>query len=149
MSVTEEETAKIIIFGEGRVGKEEMLSKYFSQFNEGKKNAINPSFYQITKEQGGKKVRLNFYDTAGSEQFNAINTMYYQNAAGALLIYNADFFETFEKVKNWVHTLREAVGNEIILVIAGNNFDLCDKNILSKNKEEVDAYCTQHNCQHF
>ena len=149
MSQEEDEVLKIIILGEGRAGKTEILSKYFSQFNEGKKNTISPSFYQIKKEYQGKRVNLNFYDAMGSEQFNIINTMHYQNAAGALLIYNAAIFETFEKVKDWVHTQREAVGNDIILVIAGNNFDLCDKNEIDKNEEKIKDYCTQHNCQHF
>ena len=70
-----------------------------------------------------------------SEQFNAINTMYYQNAAGALLIYSVTILETFDKVKDWVQTLQEAVGNDITSVIAGNNFDLCDKNIAEKIKK--------------
>ena len=75
--------------------------------------------------------------------------MYYQNAAGALLIYSVIILETFDKVKDWVQTLQEAVGNDITIVIAGNNFDLCDKNIADKNKEIVDDYYKQHKCQHF
>ena len=57
--------------------------------------------------------------------------------------------ETFEKVKSWVHTLQEAVGKDIIFVIAGNKFDLSDKNMINKNNEQVEAYCNQEQCKHF
>ncbi len=57
--------------------------------------------------------------------------------------------ETFEKVKSRVHTLQEAVGKDIIFVIAGNKFDLSDKNMINKNNEQVEAYCNQEKCKHF
>ena len=148
--MSEEEILKIVILGEGRVGKTEILSKYFlKKFDEDNKSTIKPSFYEMTKEYQGKKVILKFWDSAGQEQFNAINTMYYQNAVGALLVYDVTIFETFEKVKDWVHTLREAVGNDITMVIAGNKFDLADKNMIDKNQEKIDAFCAQQNCKHF
>ena len=103
----------------------------------------------MTKEYQGNKVFLKFWDAAGQEQFNAINTMYYQNAVGALLVYDVTIFETFEKLKDWVHILREAVGNDITMVIAGNNIDLADKNMIDKNQEKIDAFCAQQNCKHF
>ena len=91
---------------------------------------------------------MKFWDTAGQEQFNAINNMYYQNSVGALLVYDVTIPETFEKVKNWVQTLQEVVGKDIIFVIAGNKFDLVKKS-LDENKAQVESYCQQENCQHF
>ena len=75
--------------------------------------------------------------------------MYYQNAVGALLVYDASIFETFDKVKQWVLTLQEAVGKDIIFVIAGNKMDLIDKNIMDQQKEEIDSYCVKEKCKHF
>ena len=148
--MSENITLKFIILGEGRVGKTSILSKYFSKkFDEGQKSTVNPAFYEKTQNYQGKNVQLKFWDTAGQEQFNAINTMYYQNAAGALLVYDVTISETFEKVKSWVHTLQEAVGKDIIFVIAGNKFDLSDKNMINKNNEQVEAYCNQEKCKHF
>ncbi len=74
--------------------------------------------------------------------------MYYQNSVGALLVYDVTIPETFEKVKNWVQTLQEVVGKDIIFVIAGNKFDLVKKS-LDENKAQVESYCQQENCQHF
>ena len=81
--MSENEALKFVILGEGRVGKTSILSKYFSKkFDEGQKSTVNPAFYEKTQNYQGKNVQLKFWDTAGQEQFNAINTMYYQNAGG-------------------------------------------------------------------
>ena len=148
--MSDDEVLKFVILGEGRVGKTSILSKYFAKkFDEGQKSTVNPAFYEKTQNYQGKNVQLKFWDTAGQEQFNAINTMYYQNAVGALLVYDVTISETFEKVKSWVHTLQEAVGKDIIFVIAGNKFDLAKKNMLDENKAQIDNYCEQEKCQHF
>ena len=100
--MSDDNVLKFVILGEGRVGKTSILSKYFKKkFNEGEKSTVNPAFYEKTVNYQGKKVQLKFWDTAGQEQFNAISTMYYQNAVGALLVYDVSIFETFEKVTNY------------------------------------------------
>ncbi len=140
---------KIVILGEGRVGKTSILSKYFSKkFNEGEVSTINPNFYEKTVKHKGKDVHFKFWDTAGQEQFNAISTMYYQSAVGALLVYDVTIFDTFKKVESWIHTLQEVVGKDISLSIAGNKFDLSDKNTLNQNQAIVDAYCAKEQCTH-
>ena len=148
--MSDDDTLKIVILGEGRVGKTSILSKYFyKKFNEGEKSTINPAFYEKDVSYKGKNVHLKFWDTAGQEQFNAISTMYYQGAVGALLVYDVSIFETFEKVKTWVNTLQEAVGKDIIFVIAGNKFDLMDKTKMEQQKQKVDSYCAKEHCKHF
>lgn len=146
--MSDDNVLKLVILGEGRVGKTSILSKYFKQkFNQGEKSTINPSFYEKKVKYQGKNVQLKFWDTAGQEQFNAISTMYYQNAVGALLVYDVSIFETFNKVKSWVKTLQEAVGKDIIFVIAGNKFDLVGK--MDDHMPEIDSYCSQEKCKHF
>jgi small GTP-binding protein len=146
--MSDDNVLKIVILGEGRVGKTSILSKYFNKkFNQGEKSTINPSFYEKKVKYQGKEIQLKFWDTAGQEQFNAISTMYYQGAVGALLVYDVSIFETFNKVKSWVSTLQEAVGKDIIFVIAGNKYDLVGK--MDEHMPEIDSYCSQEKCKHF
>ena len=140
---------KLVILGEGRVGKTSLLMRYFKKiFNDNEKSTVNPSFYEKTENHKGKKYEFKFWDTAGQERYNALNAIYYQNAVGALIVYDVTIPETFNKVKDWVNTLREIVDKNIIFVIAGNKFDLSDKNTLSQNQATVDAYCAKENCNH-
>ena len=144
-----EQALKFVILGEGRVGKTSILIRYFNnKFNEGEKSTVNPSFHEKKYNYNEKIYDLKFWDTAGQEQFNAINNMYYQNSVGALLVYDVTIPETFERVKSWVQTLQEVVGKDIIFVIAGNKFDLVKKGF-DENKAQVNSYCQQENCKHF
>jgi len=146
----DENVLKLVILGEGRVGKTSILLQYFqNKFNEGQVSTVNPAFYEKTVKSNGKNIQLKFWDTAGQEQFNAISTLYYQNAVGALIVYDVSIFETFNKVKQWVKTLQEAVGKDIIFVIAGNKFDLSNREELDKRISEINAYCAKENCKHF
>ena len=146
----DENVLKLVILGEGRVGKTSILLKYFKKtFNEKETSTINPAFYEKKVNLSGKSAQLKFWDTAGQEQFNAISTLYYQNAVGALIVYDVSIFETFNKVKQWVKTLQEAVGKDIVFVIAGNKFDLSNKDELEKRSSEINSYCAKENCKHF
>ena len=146
----DENVLKLVILGEGRVGKTSILLQYFqNKFNEGQVRTVNPAFYEKTVKSNGKNIQLKFWDTAGQEQFNAISTLYYQNAVGALIVYDVSIFETFNKVKQWVKTLQEAVGKDIVFVIAGNKFDLSNKEELEKRSSEINSYCAKENCKHF
>ena len=146
----DENVLKLVILGEGRVGKTSILLQYFQRkFNEGQVSTVNPAFYEKTVNSNDKKIQLKFWDTAGQEQFNAISTLYYQNSVGALIVYDVSIFETFNKVKQWVKTLQEAVGKDIVFVIAGNKFDLSNREELDKRSSEINAYCAKENCKHF
>ena len=148
--MSDENNIKIVILGGARCGKTSILSKYFkNKFNEVEESTINPSFYQITVNHNEKNYRLTFYDTYGYKIFDAINTIYYNNCNGALLVYDVTIFETFQEVKDWVNTLREVVDKDLPIVILGNLFDLSYKNILDKNAPEIDLYCSKEHCKHF
>ena len=122
------ESLKIVILGEGRVGKTSILKRYIqNQFSDDEKSTVNVGNLQKEVTYNGNKVIMSFWDTAGQEIFNALNTIYYQGAVGALILYDISKIETFEKVKKWINELHENVGKDIILVIAGNKFDIIKK----------------------
>ena len=141
---------KFVILGEGRVGKTSLLLRYFNKkFNEKEKSTLNPSFYEKTEVYNGTTFELKFWKITCQERYNALNAIYYQNAIGALIVYDVTIPETFNKVKDWVNTLRDVVDKNIIFVIAGNKLDLSNKNAIDKNEEQINAYCSKEKCKHF
>ena len=77
----EENTYKVVILGEGGVGKQAILNRYFKNiFDEGQQSTVNAAFYEKYFTINGIKRLFRFWNTAGQEQFNALQSMYYRFA---------------------------------------------------------------------
>lgn len=74
-----------------------------------------------------KIVKLQLWDTAGSEAFRAITKTYYKGAHGALLVYDITKKESFENVKRWLAETKENASKSINIILIGNKKDLEEK----------------------
>lgn len=130
------ERFKVVLLGEGRVGKTSILLRYIKgEYSDRQVSTLQASYLDKRLALGATQVQLSIWDTAGQERFHALGPIYYRDASGALLVYDITDAESFVKVKNWVKELRKIVGNDIILVIAGNKIDL-EKN---RHVDEAEA----------
>ena len=55
--------------------------------------------------EGASKIRLQMWDTAGSEKYRAMTTNHYRNAVGALLVYDVSCEESFHNLPYWLEQL--------------------------------------------
>jgi Ras-related protein Rab-21 len=55
---------------------------------------------------------------------------------GALLVYDITDSDSFARVQNWVKELRRMLGNDVVLVIAGNKCDLERNRTVPQDKAE-------------
>jgi len=130
------ERFKVVLLGEGRVGKTSILLRYIKgEYSDRQVSTLQASYLDKKLTVGASSVQLSVWDTAGQERFHALGPIYYRDASGALLVYDITDAESFNKVKNWVRELRKIVGNDIVLIIAGNKVDL-EKN-RNVNEEEA------------
>ena len=139
---------KVVLLGEGRVGKTSILLRYTKgEYNDRQVSTLQASYLDKSIQVGGQNTQLSVWDTAGQERFHALGPIYYRDADGALLVYDITDAESFSKVQKWVKELRKIVGNDIVIAIAGNKIDLeKDRNV------EVDKaleYATSVNAKHF
>mmetsp|Transcript_22706 Transcript_22706/g.52983 ORF Transcript_22706/g.52983 Transcript_22706/m.52983 type:complete len:201 (-) Transcript_22706:303-905(-) len=139
---------KVVLLGEGRVGKTSLVLRYVNNvFSEKQQSTIQASFLSKRLTINDTTVNLAIWDTAGQERFHALGPIYYRDADGALLAYDITDAESFQKVKNWVKELRKMVGSEIVLVIAGNKCDLEKQRQVSA--ADADSYAQSVNAMHF
>lgn len=119
------ERFKVVLLGEGRVGKTSILLRYTKgEYSDKQVSTLQASYLDKKLTVGSTQVQLSIWDTAGQERFHALGPIYYRDAAGALLVYDITDQQSFEKVKNWVKELKKIVGNDIVIVIAGNKIDM-------------------------
>ena len=89
MSMDEGIIIKFCVVGEPAVGKTSMLVRYIHEkFDEKVKPTIGCDFQTKLKSQknGGKEIRLQIWDIAGQERFNAVSKMYLRGALGCIIV---------------------------------------------------------------
>ncbi|XP_041987356.1 ras-related protein Rab-21 [Aricia agestis] len=139
---------KVVLLGEGCVGKTSILLRYIEdKFNDKHLTTLQATFLNKKLNINGKRINLSIWDTAGQERFHALGPIYYRNSNGAILVYDITDEESFVKVKNWVKELRKMLGTNIILVIAGNKVDLEHERTVPL--EEAESYAEKVGAKHF
>lgn len=138
---------KIVLLGEGRVGKTSLCLQYVeNKFSPKQESTIQATYLDKRINVGNQSVKLMIWDTAGQERFHALGPIYYRDANGALLVYDITDRDSFTKVRNWVKELRKIVGQDIVLIIAGNKIDLEKKRQVDES--EALAYAESVGAQH-
>ena len=119
------ESWKIVVLGEGRVGKTSLIHRLcFGTFDEHEGKTSNAtSFEKILPLDVTEQAKLVVWDTAGQERFYALNRSYYQGAKGALLVLDITDDASFAKIKTWAQELLYSCPG-IPRAIAGNKADL-------------------------
>ena len=85
----------------------------------------------------GKKVKIQFIDTAGQERYRSIAYNMIKNADGILLIYDITRKETFDNVSNWIENIRENKKKNFPIILIGNKSDLENERQVTKGEGDA------------
>ncbi|DAZ96139.1 TPA: hypothetical protein N0F65_008718 [Lagenidium giganteum] len=139
---------KVVLLGEGRVGKTSILLRYIKgEYDDRQVSTLQASYLDKRLAVDNTNVQLSLWDTAGQERFHALGPIYYRDADGAVLVYDITDEESFKKVRTWVKELRRIVGDDIDISIAGNKVDLHRNRKV--NEEDAKKYAESVGAAHF
>ena len=71
-----------------------------------------------------KRIKLQLWDTAGTERFRSVSRSYYRGAAGALLVYDIASHSTFDALPTFLNDARALASPNLTLLLAGNKVDI-------------------------
>lgn len=118
-------TFKLVLLGDGRVGKTSVVLRYVNNvFSEKQETTVQASYLTKRLVIGGVPITLSIWDTAGQERFHALGPIYYRDADAVLLVYDITDTDTFLRVRKWVTELQQMASKDIVMVIAANKSDL-------------------------
>ena len=116
---------RYIIVGDMAVGKSCLLLQFTDhKFRHQHELTIGVEFGGKTIEVKGKNIKIQIWDTAGQEAFQAITRTYYKGAIGALLVYDITRHETFEHIDRWLNEIKVNGSKDICCILIGNKKDL-------------------------
>jgi len=116
---------KILIIGDSNSGKSSLLLRYSEDnFSEKYLSTIGVDFKIKTLENEGQRVKLQIWDTAGTERFRTITSSYYRGAHGIIVVYDTTDIHSFQNANVWLKEIERYAEGEVCKLLVGNKSDL-------------------------
>jgi small GTP-binding protein len=137
-------TKKIILIGDGGVGKTTLIRKFvYDTFDDKYIQTIGTkvSKKKIILPEARLDVNLMVWDVQGQRN-DPLLTRYFAGAEGALFVCDLTRFQTFEDLPEWIKDF-EAMCGKVPMVLLGNKADLIDS--AQFGEPELRALATRYN----
>ncbi|VDD75689.1 unnamed protein product [Mesocestoides corti] len=140
---------KFLIIGNASTGKTCILRRFVEDsFKEDTLHTIGVEFGTKIIQVGGESLKLQIWDTAGQERFQCVTRSYYRGAAGALVVYDISCRESFNRVADWISSVRELAKPELAIILVGNKSDLAAEH-REVNEEEARQFAKENGVHDF
>ena len=134
----------VITVGDSGVGKTSIICRYTQ--NKFYENVLSTMGVAKTARaltlKNGQQITLFLNDTAGQEKYNSLNKQYFNNADGALFVFDLNNKKTFRNIKTWITFANENknIGNDFPKYLVGNKKDL-ERNV---DKDEIEIFLEEN-----
>jgi len=123
---------KIVVVGDGAVGKTSLIKKYTKgTFEKDYVKTIGAQLSRYNQEIDGDVIRLIFWDIAGQEDFTFLHHLFYKESKAAIIIFSLEENDlgkdSFTHIENWFNKLNKYCGDIPVLLFA-NKVDLVENN---------------------
>ena len=135
---------KILFIGDRGVGKSCLFQRFQNPFFNILMSTMTIGL-EIDTESfkcGSKFVHLEVIDTAGQEQFFAVQAMYFRGVHGIFLVCDVTNRETFHNVPRWLDLARlYCTESNALIILIGNKIDQVNKRQVSYEEGQALAKC--------
>lgn len=125
---------KVVLFGDGAVGKSSLLLRYIDcLFEDNYYPTVGADFEIKALFSDGERIILQIWDTAGQERFKAITKCYYRGFHGCAVIFDLTNKLSFSNVRNWISEFRESNTADLAgnIVVIGNKIDKEEERVVT------------------
>ncbi|VUC22303.1 unnamed protein product [Clonostachys rosea] len=144
--------AKIILLGPSGTGKSCLLHRFVkNEWRVLSSQTIGVEFaskiIRVGTGSRRKRIKLQLWDTAGTERFRSVSRSYYRGAAGAILVYDIASHSSFRAIQPFLNDARALASPNLSLMLVGNKLDLIsdplvDTSISSTTPSSVSSNAT-------
>ncbi|ORY12407.1 P-loop containing nucleoside triphosphate hydrolase protein [Clohesyomyces aquaticus] len=123
--------AKIILLGPSGAGKSCILHRFVkNEWRILSSQTIGVEFaskiVHLGRPPHRTRIKLQLWDTAGTERFRSVSRSYYRGAAGAILVYDINSWRSFEQLRTFLDDARALAGPDLTVILAGNKSDAAE-----------------------
>ncbi len=125
-------TWKIVVLGDGSVGKTSLVEFYTHQtFKDIYLPTIGANHSLKEVDLDATHVKLIIWDIAGQAKFSVIRKMFYEQAVGAVFVFDVTNRKSFDGIDAWKQDLVDVLGESFPSALVANKIDLADKRKVS------------------
>lgn len=123
--------AKVILLGPSGCGKSCLLHRFIKgEWRVLTSQTIGVEFaskiVKVGTQGRRKRIKLQLWDTAGTERFRSVSRSYYRGAAGAILVYDVSNQQTFAQLQTFLNDARALASPHLTALLVGNKVDLAE-----------------------
>ena len=134
MDIIERRKFNISLLGDTCVGKTNIIFCYHGQpFNEGGWATIGIDDFIEEFRFEGIDYKFKIYNTAGADRYDSVSSSTIPLSDGFLLIFSFDYRRSFEKLHQWMRTIKDKcdISKKVIFLI-GNKIDLAERKVTNE-----------------
>ena len=135
---------KIVIAGDGNVGKTSLIRRYCEgKFEQSRVATIGVDFQTKKVELPGGPVKLSIWDMAGQERFQVMREGFYRGSLAAALVYDLTEPKSLENLVKWRREILKVVP-ELPMIVVGNKRDLAPEHPMKHGRMLADKINSRH-----
>lgn len=142
--------AKCVLIGDHGVGKSSLAHVFANgHFNPTINSTIGIAFVSKTltlSDNPPSEIKLQIWDTAGSERYSSIVTQYLRDTNIAFIVFDMTRRESWNNITKWYDMITNQTDNNIIIVLVGTKADQREKEVSS---EEIKKVAKKWNCKSY
>jgi len=139
---------KILIFGDGGVGKTTLVNRYLTGVYTTGSITIGVDFHIKLLEIEGQEITLRIWDFAGEEKFRFLLPSYAEGSNGGIFMFDVSRYSSIKNIDEWITVFKQSMKNqEIPLIIVGGKKDLENQRSIS-NLDAADI-AKRHNFEEY
>jgi Ras-related protein Rab-5C len=118
-------TKKIVLLGAASTGKTSIVNRFaHNRAASQTESTIGAAFLSKVVRVHDQDVKLEIWDTGGSEKYRAIAPMYYRDCNGAVIVFDVTMESSLSDAKVWLEELQEKGPPSAVVACAANKIDL-------------------------
>lgn len=135
---------KIVLIGAASSGKTSIVNRFIhDKFSSASEATIGAAFISKVININGTDIKLEIWDTGGSEKYRSLAPMYYRDARAAIIVFDVTSENSFNEAHEWLNEFRERGQQNALLFCAANKCDLTNERVITEDAAQDFAFKNQ------
>jgi small GTP-binding protein len=132
---------KISLIGDSGIGKTSILLRFTDNvFKDDTQSTIGVDFKIVSVNLNNSFIKMQIWDTCGSERFKGLTSSFIKSCNIFLLVYDISKRKSFENLDSWIKLIYENTSPKFMCLV-GNKSDIERREV---SKEEALEFCEKN-----